>query len=241
MAQAWDLPLKSHTAKLVLLAIADNANDQGHCWPSMATLARKCGLTTRAVRAQINAMEKAGVLTAKRGNGRTSTRYHIHIPEGNDIPPAKRGGNDIPPREERHAPSEGNHVPPNHKGTIIEPLVLEGRASPALDFSQDPAKEKPRRQRSNALPDPIFDMLDPEAFTAPMTRWFHYRRELGKPFRSMGWEEALKVARKIPLDQLESAVSHSIAGSYQQIYQPGKSNGIKHERTDTLNAPDRYK
>jgi hypothetical protein len=104
-----------------------------------------------------------------------------------------------------------------------------------------PTAGRKRPPRSRTMKSPEFETIDPEAFTAPMTRWFHYRREIGKPFRSMGWEEALKSARKIPLDQLEAAVSHSIAGSYQQIYQPGKSAGIKHERTDSLNAPDRYK
>jgi hypothetical protein len=36
--------------KLVLLALADCANDEGRCWPSASTLARKTGEGERTVR-----------------------------------------------------------------------------------------------------------------------------------------------------------------------------------------------
>ena len=41
MTEVWAVSLPD-SEKLVLLALADCANDEGLCWPSMATLARKC-------------------------------------------------------------------------------------------------------------------------------------------------------------------------------------------------------
>jgi hypothetical protein len=46
MTAAWDIPLP-HADKLLLLALADQANDEGCCWPKVSTLATKCGLEDR--------------------------------------------------------------------------------------------------------------------------------------------------------------------------------------------------
>jgi hypothetical protein len=41
------------TPKLVLLALADAADDEGRCWPSVATLSVKASASTRTVRRAI--------------------------------------------------------------------------------------------------------------------------------------------------------------------------------------------
>lgn len=59
MSAAWAAHLPS-TPKLVLLALADNANDEGNCAPSMKRIAQKCSLTERAVLNNINLLELGG-------------------------------------------------------------------------------------------------------------------------------------------------------------------------------------
>lgn len=54
---------------LVLLAIADFANDEGWAYPSVATLARKSRMTTRNVRLALNALVASGELLRDRGEG----------------------------------------------------------------------------------------------------------------------------------------------------------------------------
>lgn len=76
MATAWALDLAS-TDKLVLLALADNANDAGVCWPSIATVARKCGLKERATRIAVRRLEQAGHVTSLDRSG-TSRIYTVH-------------------------------------------------------------------------------------------------------------------------------------------------------------------
>lgn len=48
MTDVWDTPVGPATTRLVLLALADQANDEGVCWPYMATIASRagCGLST---------------------------------------------------------------------------------------------------------------------------------------------------------------------------------------------------
>ncbi|MFP4895608.1 helix-turn-helix domain-containing protein [Paraburkholderia sp. EG304] len=59
---AWRKDL-THSPKIVLLALADFAvQSTGECFPSVRVLSAKCGLSASAVRAQIKALNKAGLV-----------------------------------------------------------------------------------------------------------------------------------------------------------------------------------
>ena len=45
---AWDQQLPPN-AKLILMAIADAADEEGNCWPKIKTIAKKCGVSQRTV------------------------------------------------------------------------------------------------------------------------------------------------------------------------------------------------
>jgi DNA-binding transcriptional ArsR family regulator len=48
--------------KLVLIKLADNANDKGECWPSYQHIADQCECSKSAVRNHIDALEDMGLL-----------------------------------------------------------------------------------------------------------------------------------------------------------------------------------
>lgn len=52
--------------RLVLLALADNANDEGYCWPSLATIARKSGIDRRSTIRLIKKLEAKQLLQVER-------------------------------------------------------------------------------------------------------------------------------------------------------------------------------
>lgn len=98
------------TDRLMLLALADNANDEGVCWPSVETLQRKCGLgTRRAAEKALRRVEAwstrapAGCvrLRVEERAGRSSV-YHLDLsddppvavpaPESGDGPEPQAGG-----------------------------------------------------------------------------------------------------------------------------------------------------
>jgi biotin operon repressor len=46
---AWKTRIPCHTTKLVLLKLADSANDQGVSWPHVETIARETGISRASV------------------------------------------------------------------------------------------------------------------------------------------------------------------------------------------------
>lgn len=53
------------TTKLVLLKLADNANDDGWCWPSQSTLAKHTGLSRKSISRHIKNLSDAGLIEVK--------------------------------------------------------------------------------------------------------------------------------------------------------------------------------
>lgn len=79
MTAVWERTDISSTQKLVLLALADWANDDGLCWPSIATIATKSSLKMRAVQMTIRSLEDAGFVMREEVVGR-GNRYWLRIP-----------------------------------------------------------------------------------------------------------------------------------------------------------------
>jgi hypothetical protein len=73
----WDHSASQGTDRLVLLALADSADDSGSCWPSMLTLARKARVSERTVRRSVRTLEQMGEVSSVMGGGTGSNRYRI--------------------------------------------------------------------------------------------------------------------------------------------------------------------
>src|SRR4051812_15966023 len=108
MTDAWKLDLRS-TVKLVLLALADNASDEGKCYPSVATLRRKCSLSERAIQVAITELEKLGHVTRTPRLNR-STVYTVH-----------------PLVKHENAPPQDMHPPPQ----VLRPEMQDMHRAPA--------------------------------------------------------------------------------------------------------------
>ncbi|AWK14169.1 helix-turn-helix domain-containing protein [Candidatus Fukatsuia symbiotica] len=62
MAQAMGIKVGNPIRKLILLKLADNANDQGECWPSVPYIAHQCETTDRSVQKHIQRLVIDGLL-----------------------------------------------------------------------------------------------------------------------------------------------------------------------------------
>jgi hypothetical protein len=115
------------TAKLVLLALSDHADDRGRCWPGIDAVAEKTGLNPRTVQRQIRLLEKTGVvrieLRFNESGRQTSSVYELEIGVWRSATPPRHADGvaaaDCHPRGRQAATPEGGTVPPESiRGTI---------------------------------------------------------------------------------------------------------------------------
>lgn len=76
MSQCWPLQGLSVTQKAVLISLADQANDDGVCWPAVGTIAARCCMSARAVRSAMDHLEAVGLLARDR-RFNSSTVYKV--------------------------------------------------------------------------------------------------------------------------------------------------------------------
>lgn len=76
MSHVWERANVDKGTLLVLLALADWANDEGVCWPSVPTIAKKSRLGVRQVRRILADLETAKVITIKEKCGRGNTNVY---------------------------------------------------------------------------------------------------------------------------------------------------------------------
>ncbi len=140
MTMVWALDLPD-SQKIVLLALADSANDDGHCWPSMASLKKKCSKSERTIQGVIKDLVEAGHLTRNEVLGR-GCNYHVH--PRSDCAPA----DSAPPQRLRDTPAAAADKPSR---TVIKGL----------------ADAKPKRARKPADPEvELPDWLPAEPWAA---------------------------------------------------------------------------
>ncbi|WP_250318708.1 helix-turn-helix domain-containing protein [Rosenbergiella gaditana] len=63
MATAMKIKVGNPLRKLVLIKLADNANDDGICWPSISNIADHCEISPRSVQNHISALKEMRLLT----------------------------------------------------------------------------------------------------------------------------------------------------------------------------------
>lgn len=76
MAACWPLQGMSPSQKAVLISLADQANDDGVCWPAVGTIAARTCLSERAARDALAWLQSAGAVFREYRHN-TSTSYTV--------------------------------------------------------------------------------------------------------------------------------------------------------------------
>jgi hypothetical protein len=81
MSAVWECSLQKNAGLLIMLAIADHADDDGIAYPGVPRLARKARVTERHARRLIHQLARAGEIEIASGAGKNGTNvYRIKLP-----------------------------------------------------------------------------------------------------------------------------------------------------------------
>ena len=89
MVKAMKIRVGNPLRKLVLIKLADNASDQGECWPSYQHIADQCEISKRSVMNHVAALCESGLVkkvTRKGEKGNSSNIYLLHLDSAGDSP-----------------------------------------------------------------------------------------------------------------------------------------------------------
>ncbi|WP_222850765.1 helix-turn-helix domain-containing protein [Achromobacter xylosoxidans] len=129
MSACWPLQTKTPAQKAVLVSLADNANDEGVCWPSVGKIAERTCLSERAVQDAIKWLIKHSAVAA---SGRTGRSTVYTVTPARYAPPQ-----DLHPRSKR-TPAEA--APPQ----TVHPTPAASAPQPPQDLHPTPAASAPR-------------------------------------------------------------------------------------------------
>ncbi len=209
--QVWKTPCESHAVKLLLIALADVANDEGFCWPGLNTLARKCDLSRQGVIDQIEKLEKSGFLIVNRQHGSTN-QYQIVLEK---LPESREQiRKDF---KEAHQGEFLDDCPKNNQSTALTtrsqrggPLGVNG-----VDYHQSTALTR-------SVIDPSIEpsVQPPEGVTGELWKeWIKYRKKLGKvkDWKSLFKKQAEWISDQPTEDRIE-IINQSLRQGWQGLF-----------------------
>ncbi|EOZ5277221.1 helix-turn-helix domain-containing protein [Escherichia coli] len=94
MAKAMNIKVGNPLRKLVLIKLADNANDNGECWPSYQRVADQCEVSRSTVKSHIRALEEMGLLKRefrRKGELNQSNVFYLTLDNAQQIQPESGG------------------------------------------------------------------------------------------------------------------------------------------------------
>ena len=146
MSEIWDNqdPQLTGSKLVIMLCLADHANDDGECWPSIARLAERARIAPANVTRHIKELEAAGYLIVTRTSG-THNTYVVSATPGASAPPPPAATH--PPRQRHPTPRASAIVPP--RASAIPPRA-PAQYHPARQRNppRAPAQGLPTRQRA---------------------------------------------------------------------------------------------
>lgn len=208
MTWAWKQETKSSGERLVLLALADHAGEDGECYPSTGHLGKKCSLDPKTIQRHLTALHDRGLITKlyrrKRQNGTLAGwLYRVNVKE-----------------------AEGTQMSPLREDTDV--LTETGHACVVLDSTQMPSHE----------PSVSNHQIEPSILDALWEQfWKMYPRKTNKQAAVKAWNKLADADKTTALEVLDLHVEHWTRSQTQQQFIPHASTWLNARRwEDELTA-----
>lgn len=178
MSKVWDDEELSPTEKFILLSLADHADDDGYCYPSVARLVKRTGYSERTVQTAVKRLREVGKLRIDQNAGPKGCNlfviYPTHVTNTAAAAPPhqKHLAADAPPQEMRDPPQQM-------------------RATPAGSAPEPSGTVKNRQKEDHHVGDPCF--------TDFWKQW---------PLKKQGKQKAMKAFKRLSRQDKVQAVEH---------------------------------
>ncbi|AOF53687.1 Phage replication protein [Pasteurellaceae bacterium NI1060] len=144
MDRAFNAKVGNPLTKLLLIKLADNANDEGICYPSYKKIAQQCEMSRPTAISHAKKLVEMGYLTIqerKTPKGNSSNLYILH-PEKWEELPSLTSKSALPPLV--------NELNPPSK-SALPPLVNELNPEPSIEPSINPNKKTTQKSEAEIL------------------------------------------------------------------------------------------
>jgi len=141
MAWAWDQRDLHASRKLVLLALADHADDDGKCWPGIKGVMKKCGIVFNTLQSCLKELESKGlILRLPRYNEKGTQQSNMiqlkvappSLPKFGGVARPKIDGG-TPPKSGRGTPPKLGRATPPKIGRVYKISSLEPKLEPSIE------------------------------------------------------------------------------------------------------------
>jgi hypothetical protein len=190
LTAVFDHSRTRHAARLLMLALADRADDSGTAWPSIGDIMRRTGLSRGTVHGAMRKAVELGELSVDHFAGpKLCNRYKLHVGTRSDIEPRS----DSEPVQILHRPVQ-----------ILDITRSDSEPKPSVTLKNPQSLDRPsRKAKPTTTEDPDF-----AAF------WTAYPRKTAKPAALKAWRATAK--GRPPLAELIAALEkHKASRQWQ--------------------------
>lgn len=256
MVKAMKTKVGNPLRKLVLIKLADNANDMGECWPSYQHVADQCEIARSTVKSHIRELEKAGLVRReyrRKGEINQSNLFHLNLDGGFFPAPGGRAADDLPRAAEnpgraaddlpRAADDLGggaaddprtSHSSEAVKEPVIEPVANQAEAVVAEGVVVPFVAQQPRCVIPADMPGP----KDPECKT--FKAWANYAMAYRKRYNAWPvWNAKVGGQLGQLISRLGIEAAHHVAAYFLTINDAKLINGC-HNLGDLLAKAEAY-
>lgn len=233
MNWAWDQKLPPNS-KLILMAIADAADEEGDCWPKVKTIAKKCGVSERTVQRVLKDFISNSFLTVtprfSHEGRQVSNNYRLTYLNTypDDLSPSlvsqnREGEGAVTPRASRRCQGEGDSVvadlePPHEStrepvGGIHTSLVLPKSLTEAQSRVIIEMLDGRPHAYSKALLEDLADAMDRQTIKTTPQQWFRgmLRRRDKSTSRSIRGDHSTNCNIKTEQDYREKLIQAGVS------------------------------
>lgn len=224
MVKAMKTKVGNPLRKLVLIKLADNASDQGECWPSYQHIADQCEIDRSTVRKHIKHLEAQGLVRIENREGpkgNSTNLYYLTL--RNPV-----GQNSTP-------------VGPESTGVGPQPTPPVGPESTRTSHSFEPVTEPVEKTVADApsakKKAPKFDPMTAKpanVSTAVWADWCQHRREIGKRLTKTTCDRQAKTlaGHHSPDAVINQSISNGWTGLFPEKVLPGAQQGQRRTGPD---------